>query len=128
MIKSLGQLGLLATIAGACLAVSPGAQAQDASFAPAHVDLSAGNLQPAYPATAITNREEGTVVVGVLVSSNGRPTHLKLDRSSGYDDLDDAAIAAVMGWKFVPAMRGGETDQDRIDVGVNFQLPASSSP
>src|SRR5580704_12826386 len=125
MIKSLGHLGMLATIAGACLvgALSLSAQAQDTGYTPPHVDTSGANMQPAYPSTAVANAEQGTVGVDVLVDTSGKASHPKLVKSSGYDDLDNAALAAVLTWKFVPAMHDGVPSQERTKVGVNFQLP-----
>jgi protein TonB len=133
MIKNLGHLGILATIAGACLigAFSMSAQAQDSGYAPPHVDTSGQNQQPSYPAAAMANAEQGTVGVDVLVDTSGKASHPKLVKSSGFDDLDDAGIAAVLNWKYVPAMRGGVPSQERMTVGVNFQLPnmvPTSSP
>ena len=125
MIKTLGHFGMLATIAGACLvgAFSMSAQAADGGSAPPHVDTTGANMQPAWPPGAIEAKEQGTAVVGVLVNENGKPSHPTLDRSSGYSDLDDAAMTAVMNWKFVPAMRDGYPYEDKLEVGVNFQLP-----
>jgi protein TonB len=125
MIKNLGQLGILATFAGACLvgAMSLSAQAQGSGFTPPHVDTSGANMQPPYPAAAVANAEQGTVAVDVLVDKSGKAWDPKLARSSGFDDLDNAAIAAALTWKYVPAMQGGVPESDRMTVAINFQLP-----
>jgi TonB family protein len=48
-----------------------------------------------YPAIAIDFNEKGIVKVGFQIDPNGRVTQIKLAKSSGYDPLDQAAIAAV---------------------------------
>jgi protein TonB len=125
MLKRLEQFGFLATITGTCLigAFSLSAQAQGAGYAPPHVDTSGQNQQPPYPPAAVANGEQGTVVVGVAVTENGKAVRPSLDRSSGFNDLDNAALAAVLNWKYVPAMHDGVPVEERLEVGVNFQLP-----
>jgi periplasmic protein TonB len=127
MIKSLGHLGMIAAFAGASLvgAMSLDAQAQDTGSSPAHVDTSGANAQPAYPPTAITNAEQGVVAVNVFVNKDGKASKPQLERSSGFDDLDNAAIAAALSWKYVPAMEGGVPRSNRLTVAINFQLPNS---
>jgi protein TonB len=127
MTKRFGQLGMRATITGACLvgALSMSAQAQEAGYTPPHVDTSGTNLQPAYPATAVVNGEQGSVGMEVLVGSDGKVRDMRLQKSSGYDDLDNAALAAVWGWKFIPASRNSQYYQMPKwgQVAVQFQLP-----
>ncbi len=133
MIKGLGQLGMTAGFAAVCLvgAFAMSAQAQNSGYSSPHVDTSGVNMQPAYPSTALANSEQGTVAVEVVVDEHGKASHPKLAKSSGFDDLDNAAISAVLNWKFIPAMRGGAPESDRLTVAVNFQLPnnvPASSP
>jgi protein TonB len=116
-------LGLLAAVGGACLIGVVSAQAQGAGYTSPHVDTSGQNQQPAYPSTAVANAEQGTVGVDVEVDASGKASHPKLVTSSGYNDLDDAGIAAALTWKYVPAMRNGVPEEERMTVGVNFQLP-----
>jgi periplasmic protein TonB len=132
MTRSLGQLRMAAAFAGACLAGSlalavSGAQAQDAGYTPPHVDLSYRNLQPPYPSAAVVNGEHGSVIMNVQVSSNGKPRTAAIYKSSGFDDLDTAALQAVLNWRFVPAMRSGETETNWALVKVDFQLPTPAS-
>ncbi|BBB92131.1 MAG TPA: energy transducer TonB [Methylomusa anaerophila] len=60
-------------------------------------------VEPVYPKSARQAGIEGTVVVKVQILENGRPGSVAVARSSGYEMLDDAAIAAVREWRFVPA-------------------------
>ena len=128
MLKRLGQLGILATITGVCFAgaLSVSAQAADEpGYKPPQVDVSGSNMQPVYPNTAVFGAEQGSVVMQALVNSDGKVERMKLAQSSGYDDLDNAALAAVMRWKFIPASRDGQFYEmpKWATVTVDFQLP-----
>jgi periplasmic protein TonB len=45
-------------------------------------------------------------------------------RSSGISRLDDAALAAVKRWRFVPAKRGAQTVESWVLVPIEFELSA----
>lgn len=89
-----------------------------------HLDTSGVNMQPNYPATALPARESGYVSIRAFVRDDGTVKKISLERTSGYDDLDSAAANAVMHWKFIPAMQGGQPVSGEAVVGVNFQPPA----
>jgi protein TonB len=80
------------------------------------------NPPPGYPAAARRNGEEGTVTLRVLVSVAGEPREVALERSSGSDVLDAAALATVKTWRFVPARRGGEAQEAWVLVPIVFRL------
>ncbi len=80
------------------------------------------NAPPQYPAVARKLKLEGTVTLRVLVSAEGRPQHVSLQKSSGVGVLDDAALKAVEGWSFVPAHRGNHPIATEVDVPVRFRL------
>lgn len=79
-----------------------------------------------YPAAAQRAGEEGTVVVRVYVNEWGRPQDANIAKSSGYMDLDTAAIETALNWHFVPAIRGGSTASDWAAVQVVYKLPSAS--
>lgn len=87
------------------------------------VDASGANMQPAYPATALPNREAGAVVIGALVREDGSVRQIALRHSSGYADLDTAAANAVMGWKFVPGTEDGKPVSAWANVQIVFTPP-----
>jgi periplasmic protein TonB len=70
--------------------------------------LADGCDTPAYPTSAARNGESGTVVLALLVGADGRVRDARVDKSSGYRDLDKAARAALSLCKFKPAMVNGE--------------------
>ncbi len=80
------------------------------------------NPPPVYPAAARRNGEEGTVTLRVLVSAEGAPSRVELERSSGSRLLDAAAIEAVRGWRFQPARRGSQVIEDWALVPLRFRL------
>jgi protein TonB len=84
------------------------------------------NPPPGYPAAARRNGEEGTVTLRVLVSVEGAPRDVLLERSSGSGLLDAAALAAVKNWRFAPARRGGEAQEAWVLVPIVFRLEPRS--
>ena len=80
------------------------------------------NMPPRYPVLARRNNEEGTVMVGVLVSAGGVPLRVDLETPSGSASLDEAALDAVRNWRFVPARRGTQPIEGRVRVPIVFRL------
>lgn len=80
------------------------------------------NPPPVYPRAALRRKEQGTVMVAVLVDTDGLPLRVSLDRSSGHETLDSAALEAVRKWKFVPARRGSELVEASVVVPVEFRI------
>jgi len=80
------------------------------------------NPVPEYPFAARRLGLQGTVIVRVLVNPNGRAERVLLEKSSGAQILDDAALRAVERWLFVPARRGNQQISAWVDVPVRFRL------
>lgn len=80
------------------------------------------NPAPAYPALARRQREEGRVLLRVLVGADGRAERVEIALSSGSERLDRAAQDAVRRWRFVPARRGDEAVVAHVTVPVVFTL------
>ncbi|HWE06960.1 MAG TPA: energy transducer TonB [Rhizomicrobium sp.] len=99
-----------------------------ASESPPSVDISRPHPQPPYPDSAQLNGEQGTVMVDVFVHPNGRAAKFKVSRSSGFTDLDNAAVEGVLNWRYLPAIRDGETVSDWTTVKIVFQLPPAATP
>jgi len=66
------------------------------------------NPAPAYPRASRRLREEGRVLLDVLILADGAVREVRLRRSSGHARLDEAALEAVRRWRYVPARRGDE--------------------
>jgi len=80
------------------------------------------NPVPPYPAAARRLKLQGTVTVRVLVTPDGHPKSVRLEKTSGVRLLDDAAVEAVQHWSFVPARRGDKPVAAEVDVPVRFKL------
>ncbi len=83
---------------------------------------SLGNKPPEYPERARRNEFEGRIVLRVRVSPEGKSETVAVQNSSGYKLLDEAALAAVKDWRFLPAQRAGRAVASTIDVPITFRL------
>jgi len=77
----------------------------------------------AYPEEARKQGIEGHVEVRVLVNRSGRAARTVIDRSSGSEQLDSAATAAIMRALFVPAVVNGRPVLAWVSVPVTFTIP-----
>lgn len=78
---------------------------------------------PHYPSIALRRKLEGTVVLRVFVSADGRATAVTIERSSGHRALDDAARRRVLEkWRFEPATRNGITVPAVGLLPIQFRL------
>ena len=66
-----------------------------------------GNQPPVYPVIARRRGEQGTVILRVLITPDGRASDVELVRGSGSVHLDRSAIETIRQWRFVPAIKGG---------------------
>ena len=80
------------------------------------------NPKPAYPALSRRLGEQGKVVVRVLIGLDGRAQQAEIRSSSGYDRLDQAALATVRSWRYVPGTRNGVPEAMWFNVPINFVL------
>lgn len=80
------------------------------------------NHPPAYPESLRRRGVTGRVVLRVEVSAEGSPLAVAVAQSSGFTLLDQAAVSAVQGWRFVPASQGGRSVAAAASVAVNFTL------
>jgi protein TonB len=120
MLRSYGLIGL------ACCAVTVGPGIAVAADSPAHVDSTQQNAEPIYPDSARAAGEAGTILLDVEIKSTGRAAKYKVSQSSGYGDLDEAAVETVLNWHFVPATRDGDAITDWTTVKIVYQLPQTA--
>jgi protein TonB len=80
------------------------------------------NPEPMYPVSARRRGQQGTVLLAVRVSADGRALDVKVRQSSGYALLDEAATAAVRDWEFEPARVNARSVKSEIEVPVQFKL------
>ena len=76
---------------------------------------------PEYSEEARKSKYQGTVVLWLIVSPDGSPRSIRVQRSLGMG-LDQKAVEAVKNWKFQPATKDGKPVAVQINVEVNFRL------
>jgi protein TonB len=80
------------------------------------------NPRPPYPMVARRMGYSGKVVLNVEVLAAGKAGEVKLEKSSGYDILDSAALQTVKTWRFTPAKRFGQAVTQWFLVPIKFSL------
>jgi len=80
------------------------------------------NPKPPFPPISKRLGEQGTVRVRVLVGVDGLPQKVEIAQSSGYERLDQTALRATLGWRYVPGKRGGVPEPMWVIVPMPFVL------
>lgn len=78
--------------------------------------------KPAYPRNSQRAGEEGTVTLAFLIAVDGSVIEGKVDKSSGFRDLDRAAVAALSLCKFKPGTVDGKPEQSRTKMQYVWKL------
>jgi protein TonB len=79
--------------------------------------------QPDYPPASRRAGETGSVTLNICVDESGRPTEVKVAKSSGFERLDEAAASyAQRNWKLVPAKEDGKPIASCGNFMVTFKL------
>jgi len=78
-------------------------------------------IEPEYSEEARKAKYQGTVLLYIEVSPDGRATNIKVARSLGLG-LDEKAIEAVKQWKFKPGYKNGQPVTVAATIEVNFRL------
>jgi protein TonB len=79
-------------------------------------------VAPRYPPQAKRARAEGTVLLRVIINPDGRPRDVRIERSSGFALLDEAAREAVLKCLFRPHRENGVAHSASAIVPVQFAL------
>ena len=80
------------------------------------------NPLPRYPRMARRRGCEGTVLIKVLVTREGKVMEAKVSQSSGHRILDRAALNTVRDWLFVPGMKGDQAVEMWVTIPIRFAL------
>ncbi|WKZ20359.1 MAG: energy transducer TonB [Candidatus Jettenia sp. CY-1] len=83
------------------------------------------NRPPEYPQLAKQMRQEGLVILRVEVDQKGTPVKVEVEKSSGYQLLDQAALKAVRHWRFQPERVGNSPVKSMVAIPVRFRLEES---
>jgi|ERR1043166_1817582 protein TonB len=78
---------------------------------------------PPYPMIGIRLGHEGTVRLAISLDEDGNVVAAQVERSSGYQELDAAAVVWVRShWRYRPAMRDGQPIRATVPAMVTFRL------
>jgi periplasmic protein TonB len=78
--------------------------------------------KPEYPRNSQRNEEQGTVVLAFLIGVDGSVKDARLDKSSGFRDLDKAALRGLSQCKFKPATTDGHATETWSSVQYVWRL------
>jgi len=116
-----------AAVAAPKMAAAPAA-APPAPPVPVAVELPSSdarylqNPKPRYPPISHRLGEQGTVQIQVLVSDKGVAKDARIQSSSGFFRLDNAALSSVLTWRFVPGKRAGVAESMWFTVPITFGI------
>ncbi len=107
-------------------------QTQTNTTPPAQPDTGAAGISsthsiPPYPDLARVASHQGTVLLQIVVSADGSVASASVMQSSGFPELDQAAVAWVTAhWKYKPAMQNGQAVPAQARAAVKFDLRQAS--
>jgi TonB family protein len=78
-------------------------------------------IEPAYPREARGSKLSGTVLLSLVVGSDGLPRDIAVVRHLN-PGFDKSAVNAVQGWKFKPGIKDGAAVSVKATIEVNFRL------
>ncbi|WP_426341746.1 energy transducer TonB [Pseudoduganella sp. S-14] len=82
----------------------------------------AKNCKAEYPKASLMNEEQGQVTMSFLISASGEVMDSKIDKSSGFKNLDKAAVKAIAACKFKPGTKDGAVAQTWTKVDYVWSL------
>lgn len=75
-----------------------------------------------YPSMSKRLGEQGKVVVHTLIGADGMAQKAEIKQSSGFDRLDQTALATALRWRYVPGKRAGVAETMWFNVPFSFVL------
>jgi protein TonB len=85
------------------------------------------NPQPVYPPQAARRHEEGAVRCRIHLRADGCVQSVEVVRSSGFLDLDKAALDALLKWRFHPAKCDGLPIACQVEQVLTFDLRSTTA-
>jgi len=79
-------------------------------------------IMPNYPRRSLKLGQEGVIHLKILVSDQGLPEEVIFTQKSQYKLLNDAALEAVLQWKFQPMIINGKKSQMWVNVPIEFKI------
>jgi len=78
--------------------------------------------EPKYSEKARKKRIQGTVILSLVVDTNGKPANITVLLPLG-EGLDENAVEAVRTWRFQPGTKDGQPVRVQATMGIDFRLP-----
>ena len=79
-------------------------------------------VKPRYPVSSRERGEQGDTFVEIEISRDGKAESVRVSKSSGYPELDKAALAAARRMRFRPAEKNGRRTPSKAILPVRFRL------
>ena len=79
-------------------------------------------VKPSYTTDALSNKIQGTVLLELIVRSDGQPTDIRVVRSLDPRGLDLQAIEAVRQWRFTPGRLAGAPVDVLVTIVLDFSI------
>ena len=79
------------------------------------------SVKPTYPKNAKRAEKEGTVKLQVTIGTDGIPKNIVALTKLGFG-LEDAAIAALKKWRFIPGKKKGKDAEMTVNIPFKFKL------
>jgi protein TonB len=123
------EAGLSGTETAPVLSAPSGASQSMSFFPPGTVRIGGAvaaprkifDAPPVYPRQALDAGVQGIVIAEVLLDSDGNVADVRVLRS--HPLLEDAAVEAVLQWKYEPVLLNGEPVPAIMTITLNFLLP-----
>ncbi|MGD0143761.1 MAG: TonB family protein [Rhizomicrobium sp.] len=81
-----------------------------------------------YSPAALAAGEQGSVALSFRIGTDGSPKNVTVSATSGYPDLDQAAVACAAQWKYRPAMQDGRPVEVDWKAIVKYSMAPSINP
>lgn len=78
------------------------------------------NPKPVFPPMSKRLGEQGLVMVRAWIGVDGVAQRAEISQSSGFDRLDQAALATARGWRYVPGKRAGVPEAMWATIPIKF--------
>jgi len=87
----------------------------------ATLDTKAPCDKPEYPRASLVNEEQGTVILSLQIGTDGKVIDSKVDKSSGFKNLDRATMKLAQ-CKFKPVVKDGKPEESWAKFEYDWKL------
>ncbi len=87
----------------------------------ATLDPKAACDKPEYPRASLVNEEQGVVVLSLQIAPDGKVTDSKVDKSSGFKNLDRATLKLAQ-CRFKPLVKDGKAEESWAKFVYDWKL------